>query len=691
MLDAGTVFARRSLCFSSKVALATVAGVTFFVTPARAEPAASEVNTAAPSADAQLASSPDEPFDTNSAWGGWYLGGHVGYAHGTGKTSVSDSAPQSSTSSFGSLYGGALVGYGVQFHSRLLLGLEADVSFPNFLDDDDLISSRKSSSGSVFERIDLLGRARGRLGYTFDRWLVYGAGGFAWSLGRFIQSPGQTQTQDESLHFRPGWTAGGGVEFAFTPRWTTRLEYLYDRLETASTTFASGTSTESTAVLHSVRLALNWQIHRPEADAPRMELVTTSGGYGRNWSIHGQSTYVEQGYFGFHSPYEGPNSLSGASPVRNTASATVFLGRRLWSGGEIYFNPELMQGFGLNDVHGVAAFPNGEAQKSSFRFPRFNAARLFLSQTIGLGGDREIVEDAPNQIAGKRSVSRLTVIVGKFAVLDYFLVNSYAGEPRTAFLNWNAYGGGSYDWTMDRLSWTWGGLVELNQKRWALRAGYFLLPEVSNSNTFDTHVLERGQYTAELELRYAPFAKPGKLLLFGWLSHGNMGSYSEALAQPLATPGYPDITLTRQERTNYGFVASAEQSITTDLGVFSRASWSPGHVEIMGWTDCDESLSVGAALKGTHWARPNDTVGLAWVAEGLSAISRQYFAAGGMGILIGDGKLNYRPEMLLETYYAFSPVKWAVLSLDYQFIADPGYNADRGPVSIFSGRIHVAF
>jgi high affinity Mn2+ porin len=350
-----------------------------------------------------------------------------------------------------------------------------------------------------------------------------------------------------------------------------------------------------------------------------------------------------------------------------------------------------MQGFGLNDVHGVAAFPNGEAQKSSFRFPRFNAARLFLSQTIGFGGEKEFVEDGPNQIAGTRAVSRFTVTMGKFAVTDYFLLNSYAGEPRTAFLNWNAYGGGSYDWTMDRLSWTWGGLVELNQKRWALRAGYFLLPDVSNSNTFDTHVLQRGQYTAELELRYAPFARPGKLLLFGWLSHGNMGSYSDALAESPATSGYPDITLTRRERTNYGFVASAEQAIVANLGVFSRASWSPGRVEIMGWTDCDESLSLGMALRGTGWARPNDTLGVAWVGEGLSAISRQYFAAGGMGILIGDGKLNYRPEMVLETYYAFSPVKWATLTLDYQLIADPGYNADRGPVSIFSGRLHLAF
>ncbi len=576
-----------------------------------------------------------------------------------------------------------------RLHSRLVLGLEADVSFPDFGDGDDLVSSRQTTLGSVAERLDLFGHARGRMGYAFDRWLLYGAGGFAWSSGRFIQSSGQPPTDVDRQHLRPGWTTGAGVELAFAPHWSARLEYIYDKFGSASTTFAPGPSAESTMGLHSVRLALDWRIHRPGAHDSSLDLVT--GGDERSWSLHGQFTYIEQGYFAFHSPYEGANSLSGASQVRNTASATVFLGRRLWRGGEIYFNPELMQGFGLSDVHGVAAFPNGEAQKSSFEFPRFNAARLFLSQTFELGGTKEAVEDGPNQIAGERSGSRLTVTVGKFAVLDYFLLNAYAGEPRTAFLNWNAYGGGSYDWTMDKLSWTWGGMADLNQERWAFRAGYFLLPDVSNSNTFDTHVPERGQYVAELDLRYSPLSRPGKLLLFGWLSHGNMGSFADSLAEPASTAGYPDITLTRQERTNYGFVVSVEQSISADVGLFSRASWSPGHVEVMGWTDCDESLSLGAALRGTSWRRTNDTLGVVGVAEGLSAINRQYFAAGGMGILIGDGMLNYRPEMVVETYYALSPIKWAALTFDYQLIANPGYNADRGPVSIFSGRLHAAF
>ena len=179
--------------------------------------------------------------------------------------------------------------------------------------------------------------------------------------------------------------------------------------------------------------------------------------------------------------------------------------------------------------------------------------------------------------------------------------------------------------------------------------------------------------------------------MLGWANIVNAGSYADALAMPVTTPNYPDITLTRQVRTNYGFAANVEQAITSDLGVFSRASWSPGLVEIIGWTDCDESLSFGTVLKGAGWGRPDDKIGVASVVEGLSSEARAYFAAGGLGILIGDGQLNYRPEQILEAYYAYSLNKWMTLTADYQFIDNPGYNADRGPVSIYAARLHAEF
>jgi high affinity Mn2+ porin len=244
---------------------------------------------------------------------------------------------------------------------------------------------------------------------------------------------------------------------------------------------------------------------------------------------------------------------------------------------------------------------------------------------------------------------------------------------------------------MDQPSYSWGAVVDFNQKNWALRAGYFLEPRVSNTNQFDMNIPTQGQYLAELELRYSLLSEPGKLRLFGWVTHADMGSYAAALAMPVTTLNYPDITQTRELRTNYGVLVNVEQAITGDLGVFSRASWSPGLVEIMGWTDADQSLSFGAVLKGTSWGRPDDKIGVAGLVDGLSQESRAYFAAGGIGIIIGDGQLNYRAEKILEAYYLYGINKWSAFTLDYQFVDNPAYNADRGPVSIFSARYHVEF
>jgi high affinity Mn2+ porin len=170
-----------------------------------------------------------------------------------------------------------------------------------------------------------------------------------------------------------------------------------------------------------------------------------------------------------------------------------------------------------------------------------------------------------------------------------------------------------------------------------------------------------------------------------------MGSYADALGMPATTANYPDITQTRRVRTNYGGVFNIEQAITADLGVFSRASWSPGEVEIVGWTDVHRALSVGTVLKGTSWSRPDDRIGVAGVIEALSPVGRRYFTAGGMGILIGDGTMTYREEQIFETYYAYKVNRFTTVTFDYQHIANPAYNADRGPVSFYSARLHAEF
>ena len=631
------------------------------------------------------------PAAANFDWSGWYVGAHVGYSRGYGRDTLFDPTRLLPRTSFGSLFGGLQFGYNYVMPSRLLLGIEGDISFPNYLDDG-IVASRSTPSGSVTEKLDFVSTLRGRVGHAFDHWLFYATGGLAWSQARFLEDSDFTGNEDKILRMRAGWALGAGAELAVAPGWTARLEYLYDHLGKAGGTFPSGTGYESTTVdLYSIRLGLNRKL---DWTGPATNSGSADDSWAidpNSWNVHGQLTFIEQGYPAFRSPYQGTNSLTGANQIQNTTSATAFLGYRPWDGTEIYVNPELMQGFGLDNTLGVAGFPNGEAQKSNFPMPRIDIARVFVRQTFGLGGEQETIEDGPNQLAGKQDISRITITAGRFAVLDIFEGNGYSHDPRVDFLNWNMYCCGSYDVTMDKIGYTWGASAELNQKYWAFRAGYFLVPTVSNVNTFDTHISERGEYIGELELRYSLFSQPGKLRLMGWANIANAGSYADALAMPVTAPNYPDITLTRQVRTNYGFVANIEQAITSDLGIFSRASWSPGHVEIIGWTDCDESLSFGTVLKGNAWGRPDDKIGVAGVVEGLSPIARAYFAAGGLGILIGDGQLNYRPEQILEAYYAYSLNKWATLTFDYQFIDNPGYNADRGPVSVFSGRLHAQF
>lgn len=619
-------------------------------------------------------------------WTGPYVGGHVAFTRGHVSNTLIAPGATASGESFGPTFGGLQFGYNFMPNSRVVLGVEADMTFTNHLVPNQVIATRTSAQTTVTETLDYIGTLRGRAGYTFGRWLVYGTGGLAWSQARIIEAPGVALDEDKVLRTRIGWAAGAGTELAVAPLWSARLEYLYYQLGSIEASLPSGTRYQSTFDMHALRFGLNRQLGGPDIyGAKTTEAARIASG---DWNLHSQFTFIGQGYRAFRSPYEGENSLSGANQARNTTTLTAFLGLRPWSGGEIYLNPEIMQGFGLSDVHGVAAFPNGEAQKSNFPTPRFNMARMYLRQTFGLGGETESIPDGPNQLADKQDISRLSVTIGKFGVRDFFDVNAYSGEPRTGFMNWNIYGGGSYDWTMDRLSWTWGGMAELNQKHWTFRTGYFLMPVVANTDNFDMNIPTRGEYVAELELRYALFKQPGKLRLFGWVHRGTMGTYADALALPLSSANYPDIALTRQVRMNYGLVANLEQDVGADLGVFSRVTWSPVRTELIGWTDAHQTVSLGGVMKGTSWGRPDDKIGVAGVIEALSPEARTYFAAGGLGILIGDGRLNYRREKALEAYYSYAVNAWSSVTFDYQFITDPGYNADRGPISVYSVRFH---
>jgi high affinity Mn2+ porin len=532
---------------------------------------------------------------------------------------------------------------------------------------------------------------RGRLGYAFDHWMVYATGGFAWSLGRFGQTPGVIDDPDKALRLHTGWAAGAGSEFAIAPNWTARLEYLYANFGHADVVFPSGTTAGSAYDVHMIRGGLNYKLGPPVAYSADFAASQTQF---PNWEIHGQTTYIHQGYPAFRSPYIGENSFTPWAQSRATFTASAFLGLKLWEGGEHYYNPELLQGFGLHDTTGAAGFPNGEAQKSNFPYPRYSTSRLFLRQTFGLGGEQEKVESSYGQMAGKRDISRVTVQVGRFAVHDVFDNNAYAMDARADFMNWSIWAAGAFDYPADKIGLGYGAVTELNEKNWAVRAGYFLVGNEPNSNHFDTRLLARGAYVAELETRYSIFSRPGKFRMGIWADTYFSGSYSQAIDLTLLNPGLDTtdaIVLTRKARTKYGYYLNLEQAVSDEIGVFARWSWNDGKNEITAFTDIDASLSLGTSIKGARWGRPDDRIGLAGAINALSRDHRDYLAAGGLGILIGDGRLNYRPESIIETFYAMNVINGVMLTFDYQYMMNPADNADRGPISFFTARLHGEF
>ena len=409
------------------------------------------------------------------------------------------------------------------------------------------------------------------------------------------------------------------------------------------------------------------------------------------WAVHGQSTITWLLQPAFRSPYQGAHSLSPDANGRETIDATLYAGVRPWPGAEIWINPEVDQGFGLSDTFGVAGYPSGEAFKVGKAEPYFLVQRGFLRQTINFGGETEKLAPDLNQLAGTQTANRLVFTVGKFSIVDIFDTNTYAHDPRNDFLNWSIIDMGAFDYAANSWGYTYGGTVEWYQDWWTVRAGVFDLSLMPNSDKLSPGFAQ-GQFVAELEERHNLWDQRGKLKFLYWLTHGNLGTYLDAISQGAATGQTPSTGAVRSFRTKDGFGLNLEQQLAPDLGVFARASVSQGTVEEVDFTDINKSISAGLSLTGGRWGRPDDTVGLAGALNRISHQGKLYLAAGGLGGIIGDGQLpNAGPEQILEVYYRVPVFSFAHLTVDYQFINHPAYNRDRGPVSIFGLRARVQF
>ncbi|HEX3719111.1 MAG TPA: carbohydrate porin [Verrucomicrobiae bacterium] len=406
------------------------------------------------------------------------------------------------------------------------------------------------------------------------------------------------------------------------------------------------------------------------------------------WKVHVANTDIVQWHPSFPAQYSGPHSMASHAESDETVDLDVFLGLRLWSGAELHIDGMAWQGFGLSHTLGIEAFPNAMAYKVGARLADATFARVFIRQIINLGGQQEDVSDDDLHLASKQDISHIELTVGEISLLDIFDKNTYAGDPTTQFLNWALVGNEAWDYPANSLGFITGFAAELYQPNWALRYGMFQIPAQANGLAIDQAYLDAWGMVTEFERHLSLRNHPGSIRLLAYLNRAHMGGYSEAIDSPIRPA---DILDTQAYRYKYGFCLNLEQELMKDVGLFARLGWSDGQSQAWVYSDVDQSASMGVSLNGDLWKRPDDTYGLAGVVSAMSHVHQEFLEDGGLGILAGDGALNYGLEKAMETYYNFKVWKSLHLTADYQFVIDPAFNRARGPVSILGGRLHWEF
>ena len=416
------------------------------------------------------------------------------------------------------------------------------------------------------------------------------------------------------------------------------------------------------------------------------------------WTNHFQLTVISQGHLAFRALYSGKNSLSNNSDWGATSiTSTLFLGRKLWKGGAFYFNPEISGGQGLSYAQGVAGALNGETYRVGNPAPGIFIARGYLQQQIPLGNSSyENVEDDVNQIKEKVPLNRITISAGKFAISDFYDDNKYSHDPRTQFMNWSLMSNGAWDYPANTRGYTFGIVAELIKPKWAVRLSSVAVPRIANAPEMEYKITKAHSETVEFERKIVLNKRPGAFRFFISDTHSKAPSYAEGLKAIAANDTYLLNVISGKAEGNvyggekFGLGFSGDQELNNEIGIFMRAGWNDGKDVTWAFTEIDQTLSAGITIKGIPWKRPDDVFGIASVINGISAPHREFLEAGGYGFIIGDGKLNYGHEAIIETYYNAFLSKFFWLTIDYQFVNNPAYNKDRGPVNVFAVRGHVA-
>jgi high affinity Mn2+ porin len=403
-----------------------------------------------------------------------------------------------------------------------------------------------------------------------------------------------------------------------------------------------------------------------------------------------QFTLIGQYLAPFAAPYSGPNSLTPNGDHEATHTYGVYFGSRLPAHFEAYLDLEMARGAAVGRAVGLAGITNGDVirQGSVDLGQGPYIARAFLRYLIPLSPETDTASRAMDQLPVPEPTTRLELKVGKLAATDDFDQNRYANSTRLQFCDWGLFNNSAWDYAADTRGYSYGVLVGWVHPRWTLKLGSYLMPTFANGNTLDWDI--RRAHGDNLELTLAPGGAAPVIRLLAYENHARMGNYAEALAR--GRP--PNIVADDQPgRRKYGFGLNVEQPLADsgETGAFLRAGWNDGRTEDFAFTEVDRHVSAGLQVSGTRWRRAEDRLALAVVAHGISVDHQAYLAAGGTGFLLGDGRLTYGQERILEGYYWWQVRRHAALSVGGQVIEHPGYNRDRGPAFVGTLRFNLRY
>jgi high affinity Mn2+ porin len=413
----------------------------------------------------------------------------------------------------------------------------------------------------------------------------------------------------------------------------------------------------------------------------------------RFW-LSGQMNFIFQTHPGFHANYSGPNSLSPHYDKVTSRVMTLYTGARLNNSTELLVDIEEAGGAALSTGLGLA----GNTDLDIVRNPSLSKAPY-----LGRGMIHKVIALSKDKIENQRSYlslfdelpgRRLEIRFGKFSMPDFFDLNSVGTDTHFQFSNWSVDQNGAWDYAADTRGYTVGFTADYEDRNWGFRFGEGLMPKVANGIDLVWRPWQAHAENWEYELRHGVVPKkPGVVRLLAYTNYANMGIYRDAVAQfKEGLVKVPDITnhpwhITRK----YGFGINVEQNLTPNLTAFARWGWDDGRTESFAYTEIDSTFAEGVGVNGAKWHRKQDRAGVAFVSNGIKKDHQNYLRLGGLGFLLGDGGLNYGRENILESYYTAHVWRGIYLAPGVQYIGNPGYNRDRGPVLVPSLRGHVEF